>query len=138
MQPETNVTSMGIPPVGIPRDELGVSAEAVEDHCVVMIRHRTRQQHVDLRALRGLDQRVREGVVGRRIRPQQELPLGATPRDQVDLSGKHLPGQHRHRRNKNFANIRQCHVQDLRYRVAGFRPDSPKSGRSPDNVACEQ
>jgi hypothetical protein len=59
----------------------------------MMVRHRTRQEHVDLAPLRGFDQTVRECVVRLIIGPQQELTLLAPTRDQIELTGEHLPGQ---------------------------------------------
>jgi hypothetical protein len=60
----------------------------------MVVAHRARQQHVDLAAQRGDDQAVEERVVGRRVRAQQELALGAAAGDQVELTRKHLAREH--------------------------------------------
>jgi hypothetical protein len=63
---------------------------------------------LDLTPLRGLDQAVRERVVGFRIGPKQELPLRTTAGDHIELTGKHLTRQ-RH----------PCHrYQDLCHSIA--------------------
>jgi hypothetical protein len=86
--------------------ELGVTAPPVEDYGMVVVRHRTWQEYVDLTLLRGLDETVGEGVVGLGIWSQQELALRAPARDQVELTGEHLPRQ-RHAAGaiKNSANL---------------------------------
>src|SRR6188474_3242636 len=68
-------------------DELGIPAGPVEDHGVVVVAHRARQDHVDVAAHGGVDEAVEERVVGRVVWPQQELALGAATRDQVELAG---------------------------------------------------
>jgi len=55
-------------------------AASVVDHCVVVVRHRARQQDVDATLLRGDGEAVQEIVVRRVIRTQQELPLGTKGR----------------------------------------------------------
>jgi hypothetical protein len=67
-----------------------------------MIAHRAGQQDVDLAAQRGGDQAVQEGVVGRGVRAEQELALGAAAGDQVELTRKHLPREHAMARNQDL------------------------------------
>jgi hypothetical protein len=87
-----------------------------------VVRHRARQQEVDLGPLRGFDQTVRERVVGLIVRPQQELTLLAPSRDQVELTGEHWPGRHPCRPIKISANVPRHNLVRLRCCPAEFRP----------------
>jgi len=102
-------------------DELGIPPPSIVDHCVIVIRHRARQQHFDLTPLSCLDETVRERVVSLRVRPEQELTLCAASVDHVELIGKHLTRQHSHRRSNNFATHPQRDLDDLQ---CGFVRDS--------------
>jgi hypothetical protein len=65
-----------------------------------VVRHRAWQQDLDLASQRGFDETVREGVVRLAVRAQQELTLGTSARDHVELTWENLAGQHARRHNQ--------------------------------------
>jgi hypothetical protein len=75
-------------------DELRVTTGAIIDHRVVVVAHRARQHHVDLAAHGRVAQAVQERIVGRWVGAQQELPLGAATRDQVELARQDFTREH--------------------------------------------
>jgi hypothetical protein len=75
-------------------DELRVATGAIIDHRVVVVAHRAWQHHVDLAAQGRVDQAVQERIVGRWVGAQQELPLGAATRDQIELARYDFPREH--------------------------------------------
>src|SRR5438045_6995438 len=59
----------------------------VDDTGMVMIRHSAREDDPDAVLLCGHSESIDEGVVGLRVRAEEEPPLGATTRDHVSLTG---------------------------------------------------
>jgi hypothetical protein len=49
-------------------DELGIPPKPIEDHRMIMVRHRAGQQYLDLAPLRCFYQAVRERIVGGCVR----------------------------------------------------------------------
>jgi hypothetical protein len=56
-------------------EEFGIPAPPIEQHGVVVIAKRARQNDLDLAPLRGLDQAVRERIVRFGVGPEQEHAL---------------------------------------------------------------
>jgi hypothetical protein len=102
--------------------ELRVPAVAVVDHRVVVVRHRARQQHVDPVSQRGLDETVRERVICLSVRAQQELPLRAASRDQIELARQNWARQHAGLTIKISASRLRCDLAPLESPLAGYRP----------------
>jgi hypothetical protein len=104
-------------------EECGIPAPPIENHGMIVITEGARQHHLDLAPLRSLDQTVRERVVSFGVGPQQELALRAATGDQVELTGKHLPGQrHPCRRIKKSANSPPQDLTRLAPRTSEGRP----------------
>ncbi|HEU4730144.1 MAG TPA: hypothetical protein VFT22_19735 [Kofleriaceae bacterium] len=75
-------------------NELRIPTLRIIDNCVMMIRHRACQKHLDLATLCGFDQAISESIVGFDVGTQQELTLGASARDHMELTWKYLARQH--------------------------------------------
>src|SRR5438270_5983645 len=87
-------------------------------HGVVVVGHGTRQEDVDLAALRGLDQAIGERVVGLGIGSEQELTLRTPAGDHVELTREDLTRQHAAATIKNAAMLRFCDLAMLGCRLS--------------------
>jgi hypothetical protein len=74
-----------------PLAKVHVVAVRILRNRVVMVGHHLRQDNLHVAALRRVGKRVRERVVGRRIRPQQELALRAPARDEQKVTREYGP-----------------------------------------------
>ena len=112
-------------------DELWVPPVSIVDDCMVVVRHRARQQDVDPVAQRGHDQAVDECVVGLPVGPQQELALGAPAGDQVELARQDGTRRHAGLAIKIVASQRRRDLAKLELEVAGCRmPASVSESRT--------
>jgi hypothetical protein len=68
-------------------------ALGIEHDGVMMVRESASEEDRDLTALCGVSEAVEESVVGRGIGAQQELTLGAAPRDHIEPPGDDFAGQ---------------------------------------------
>jgi hypothetical protein len=89
---------------------------------VVMVRHRRRQDQLDLAPRRRHRQAVQIRLVGLLVRPQQELSLYAPPVDHQEPTRQHLPWE-RHRLRRTSKRLANGNRSTSRRRLSGFVRD---------------
>jgi hypothetical protein len=118
-------------------DELRVATCSVVDHSVVVVAHHAGQEHVDVTPQGGVDQAVQEGIVGRRVGAEQELPLRAPAGDQIELAGQHLTRKHVVASSKDSAKHRRHDPRQL-VNTAVRQPASVSGYRTPATTLSAQ
>jgi hypothetical protein len=121
-----------------PRDQavevlpkLHLAPVPVVHHAVVMVRHRRRQDELDLVSRRRHRQAVQIRLVGLLVRPQQEFSLHAPPVDHQEPTGQHLPWE-RHRLGRTSKRLASANCALSQTASVRLRPRSGRSVRHPD------